>query len=251
MMNKYKFYLSAENCLYEVKVNDFCILEELEGYKLVSYEPINHLIGDGAFHLSIHIRPISSKQMIDDSISYSCRITCNDGNGEYTVFEIGSLEEFSNLPEARIEEVIPVQNTNSAPLWLSGNIMKIDNELISLVLSQYVQVWELFRSKNIQKLLDLLAVREKTYADAFGLSVNERRSECMEEYTSFVNDPDYILFDLKPQFFKPKLQGFGKLFSLEDSQGFHPVFFSRKDKKGCIKIQAYFALLDGELKIVL
>lgn len=250
-MESINFEFNAENCLYEVRVNDFCIIKEKSGLKLVSREPLNYLIYGKSFTLSININPIKGKNVLDETVSFSCAIVSSDGNRRNNIFTYQLEPSQLFTPELIINQVITTTDSKITPAWTKGSLIQINEDIIGVVLKEYVKIWNFFKSKEINKMMDYFAIKEQTYAAAFGITVEERMKESIAEYNSMVNDTEYDLFDIKPQFFNPKIQCYGKVISLEDELGFHPVFFFSKDKKNSIKIQTYFAMIDKQLKVVL
>jgi hypothetical protein len=252
-MKFYKLEFSANNCKYDARVSDFPVLFDNNGYQLNTIVPLNHLIFENYLLLVIKILPIDGQPTLNKIASLNIRIFSVNENGktENTLFEFSSNFNENQVPEYYLKKQIPIEHLENNLAWVKGENIKLNKQVVLQLNQKYQNIWRSFKTNDLKTLEQDIELREICYATSYGVKTDTRTLESMEEYSSFINDHDYDLFDLKLDYFTIKLACMNKVIYMEDDEGFHPIFFLRKNKKGSINIPIYLSLLAGEFKITL
>jgi hypothetical protein len=245
--------LTAANCKYEVQVNNFSLFKETIGYQVNTELAFNQLIIKPALVLNIDITPINTQPSLNEIVSFECRVFSKIKNleTETTLYQYRFKDTYKNLPKFNLQETILLNEMKYIPIWSKGESLEINPQTVSELYYSYQTLWHTLKNNDINYLKELISLREETYASCYGNSLEERYEFSLSTFKSHLKDNEYHLFEFKPEAFNPKLQCFGKVISLEDEDGFQPVFFLKNDMQGSINIPAYYSKIKGAFRIVL
>lgn len=252
-MDIYYLSIAVANCKYTVSINDFTLFKDDDGYQLHTEIAINQLIFGPLLSINAKLLPIQDKDSLTEIALFSINVIVKNRElkSESILFEYNFNEPKQQLPEFIFNKQLPVSKQNYTPAWYSADFLELRPKLLTDLIAGYNNIWSLLESGDLNGLIKSVKLREETYADSHGLSMSDRLNLSLSTYQSHINDSDYTLYPFEPEHFHPKLQCFGKVISLEDEDGFHPVFFLKNDRSGAINIPLYFSMVNDELKVVL
>jgi hypothetical protein len=253
IMEIYYVSLSAANCKYKLQINDFLLLRENTGYQISTDLSFNQLIIKPNIILNIELLPIENQQFLTEIVSFECIIFSKSKGTESKniLYEYKFTDSNKNLTQSIFQKIITIPGLKYTPVWDTGEQLGIDQKTLYELYIVYQKLWNALKTKDINLLKELISLREETYAFSYGNTLEERTEFSIATYRSHLSDPDFFLFDFKPDSFKPKLHCFGKVISLEDEEGFQPVFFLKRDKQEVINIPAFYSKIKGVFRIVL
>ncbi len=252
IMTTYFISFSSANCKYSISVNDFIILADSEGYQLNTEVPFNQLISDKN-SIQIQIWPINGENILSDIVSFTCAVKIKESRvkGSKEIFGYNFSDSAKMLPALQLNKVIVIDHEAVVADWTKAEKIEINDATLAAVKAAYGKLWNALKTGDWNSIKQLIMLREKTYASCYGTSLNERLELSRSTYQSYFSNTTYELYEFLPDSFPPKLQCYGKIISLEDSKGFHPTFYLKRDESGSVNIQFYFALVDGTFRVVL
>lgn len=250
-MRRYYINLSASNCKYEIKINDFILFDDKQGLQFSGEHPINHLLVDDKIHINLVLSPIENQTFLTDIVQFDFYIKVLDEiNPENKIFEYTFDEDKLNLSKKRVVDVAAIKKQDYIR-WYDGEKLELNDKLLKDLNDSYKSIWSAFHDGDMKKIASLFYERDKNYASCFFESERNRVQQTKSTYSNLIESPANQLADFAPQHFTPKIQCFGKLVCLEEKNGFHPVFFVKGNNELFINIPVHFARLNEKLIPVL
>ncbi len=255
MTTNYSFilYISAANCKYEVRLNDFPVFNEYKGHRINLGYPVNQLMKGTLITLGFSIRPIEGKDMLDETPEFLLELRYGISSSETYEVIYRYNYKFNGTPHSHLVDLkeVVVTDIGIKPAWSEGEELKLSEAVLSDLYSTYRQLWSAFRNQNLDQLREFFRVRDYAYSRAFYLDPENRQKESIAVYEKYLGDPDYKLYDLQLQHFTPKVACLGKVIYMEEKDGFHPVFFLKHSKKGSFNIPIFFSRIENKLLVTL
>lgn len=250
-MDRQQIIISSANCKFSISFNDFEILNEKEGLRLDTEFPLSHLLVVKNNLLSLSLQPAAGQSNLTDIVQFHCAVVRIPRGSEEkeTLLEWEFNQGNQKLPSLKWSKAVVTKEENEQ--WPKLKKIELTAALIEQVTQQYQRFWKALKAKDLNEISSMVIHREKIYAEALGISLSERMQMVLAIYENHIADAEFYLYDFMPQFFKPKLQMFGKVLSLQDSKDFNPIFFLSKDEKQTINIPLHFGIINEKLEVII
>ena len=243
--------VEAANVRFTIRVNDFAAATEHEGGHQNFRLPINHLLIGGKAEISCQLRPGEGHTLLSDDTLFFCDIRQEDAGGETILWPGYRLTAAAHNTPATIAQGALAAPAAAVPTLLADlPVLDIQGPAVQQMMRAYQALWQQFSIGNLEALMDTFALREKIFADAYGEPLAERADRSRNIYRTCISDPGYRLFDWSPQHFQPRVDAYGRLLSLQDPDGNHPIIFL-KSAGTFVTIPVYFGRHEDRLVPIL
>jgi len=224
MANKKIFLLrvNTNECRYEVRVNDLRLLVGNDGYPAASEYPINHLLKKGTCTMQSELFPLSTEKQLKPSANCKLELfeqpatNISTSKNKLSLKKLQSDLFFTNGEvQTKLNGFYIIESDDMDPMWTDGELLNESKELLEDVFKFYRNLHSLFAKKDCNAIIEMIYQREKEFCIAYGLKFTERIEYMRNHFLSFMQNPEFTLWDFEPTNTILKLYGNRKLAALE------------------------------------
>jgi hypothetical protein len=232
-MEKPYYLINFESyvCNVQIELNGALVIKEVKGLPNNFLIPVNDAILTGANTLKIKMtsrdgQPFNSetkvrvKIILTDDNSEKGRQTVNQWDApHYNIKEDPKTEDDHTI-------LFEARQPYSNPEWTNGGIIDLSDANVMARLTQKMNsIYLLFRAKDTEGLLEVFDFRNKEFANSHYFTYEERIQDVENGLRETFGDTQLQLLDYNFKYLVPRIYGRGKLFTLEDEEGYPGIIY--------------------------
>lgn len=222
----YFLKLTSRYCTHEVRVNDLYCANNYKGNQSGSEIPINDLLRKGNNVVKLIIDPLDMEPQERDVVFMINAIVEERGRHNNSV-----KQELLNLKSEVLIEEAPaellgkfvVAEPFEDPSYLKEPSIKLNDTIYKGVFDFYKNLQSLMIDKDIDAITKLFELKERNFAQAYGLDFKARMSYVSESLRGYLTEPQAEVLDVDMAFLKYELYANGKLICLEEKLNKKPA----------------------------
>jgi hypothetical protein len=243
----YTLKINCNGCNFNLMVNDRSLLKLDRGSNINTEIPCNTYLNNGLNEFICNITPTQGQENLSETSFVKIMIMEVDESNANSSKEISSFDTPSFKPEEGKQPYTQFDLVGKFSVTI--NFISLCNTGVQFVHSDYLhnelfiaymELWQAFKSRNIDKVMRLLSLKIKESAGLKGSSVDEMEKEMRADYLNYMNDSSLQLWEFTPEIVFLKIYGYNKLACLEVKNGNQPICFINRADHLAIYIPVYF-----------
>lgn len=214
-------------CNVDVFLNGAPVYREVKGMPAQVTLPVNDAVFNGLNRLNIKI---TSRDGIPFDYETKARVEVvltndNHADGRITVAQwqappYGEEENPAVMADSA-DLVFKADQPYEPASWASAQTIDLtDAALLQRFVSALQLVHRAFQTKNLSQIIEFFNFRNDEFTERLYLDPEARQNELEQSLELSLNSPELSLLNYDLNYLQPKIYGEGKLFTLEDEEGY-------------------------------
>ena len=233
----YTVQLNMAGCVYDVRVNDAPLYENVRGYPVVVELPANRWIRNGGNELGLHLRPQAGKTALDEGAKASAVVYVREKEADReTRQQVARLEYpgAAAVDQQGAETIVRANFSAAVPFglfrWFTSPEISGEGALNEL-LEELDNFHRLLAAKNMETILAAVRERDREDAPALYRTLEEQAASSRREYQQFFDETDYTLRPLHTKDVRLRIFGHGRLARVDMKNWQSPVYYLTADRQ--------------------
>lgn len=252
----YYIHVVCNTCNVDVKVNDCPVHREVKELPNDITLSVSKAVVSGINYLTARVKAKGDGD-IDRIAKASVRLFVRDMHepGEELELARWEMDDLSQREEATTEEsgsaVFETELPFNDPLWANTEIIDITEPVIvENLLEYYRKVYSFFANREVESILNAFHLRAREYSRVHHVELEDYMNELRSDLQTTPFDSNFELLPLDPEYLIPKVYGNGRLFTLEDHEGYQALMYMNWNIPSFVTYPIYLSIRPNQSIVV-
>lgn len=232
-MEKPYYLINFESfvCNVQLELNGALIIKEVKGLPNNLLIPVNDAILTGVNMLKIKMLSREGEPFnVETKVRVKVILTNdNSENGRQTIDQ-WEAPRYSDDEDPKTEDthtiLFEAKQPYPNPEWVNSEVINIsESDTLAELMQKMTSLYNLFKTKNAAVLLEEFDHRNKEFARSHYFTYEERVQDVESGMKETFGDGQLQLLDYNFKYLVPRIYGKGKLFTLEDEEGYPGLIY--------------------------
>ncbi len=243
----YTVHLNLAGCVYDVRVNDGPLYQNVKGFPLVVEIPVNRWLRSGANEISLHLRALPGKTVLGNDCRCSAAVYRRNKSEEREKrTEVARLEYPGPAPVRREggDTIVSMPFGARLPFamfrWFTSEEIVPGETTVAALTGELQRLHDLFAAKNLDAIAARFAVRDQEESASVYETLTEKVADTRQLYAQLFDDSKYSLRPLYVENARLRLFGGGRLARLEIPNGQSPLYYMTTDRQTAAYVEVIY-----------